>query len=266
MTNQTKRSGFTLVELAIVLVIIGLIIGGVLVGQDLIKAATVRAAVSQLEKYDTASNAFHNKYNGLPGDLANPVNFFPNVAGATGAAGMANGDGLIQATSATGGTLCTATPGQVCGGGEGGLFWYELNQAGLISDPIAIPSFAQAAVAVSDTTIPPSKLGKGGRVTIDSINGRNYYTISGVSSTTTFYLPTVGAGVTTIDAFNVDTKMDDGVPSTGKVLSVSATAPVSNVSANTAGGATACGSSATVYNNALYADTVNCNISIRTSF
>jgi prepilin-type N-terminal cleavage/methylation domain-containing protein len=48
--------GFTLIELSIVLVIIGLIIGGVLVGQDLIHAAQTRAAVSQLERYNSAVN------------------------------------------------------------------------------------------------------------------------------------------------------------------------------------------------------------------
>ena len=261
MTKQTNRAGFTLVELAIVLVIIGLIVGGVLVGQDLIKAATVRAAVSQLEKYDTASNAFHNKYNGLPGDLANPANFFPPVTGATGAAGLANGDGLIQATTGT----TTVCPNSNCVAGEGAVFWTELSLAGLISDPIT-NTFTTPPATVSDTTVPATKLGKGGRVSIGSLNGRNYYVIAGMSGTVTAGVPTVAAGVTTIDAFNVDTKMDDGVPSTGKVLSVDTATPVADTTANTAGGATACGSSATVYNNALYADTVNCNISIRTSF
>ena len=50
------KSGFTLVELSIVLVIIGLIIGGVVVGRDLIDAATIRAQISQIEKYNTAVN------------------------------------------------------------------------------------------------------------------------------------------------------------------------------------------------------------------
>ena len=44
----TKKQGFTLIELSIVLVIIGLIVGGVLVGQDLIKGAEIRATVAQI--------------------------------------------------------------------------------------------------------------------------------------------------------------------------------------------------------------------------
>ena len=64
------RSGFTLIELSIVLVIIGLIAGGVLVGRDLISAVAVRGEVSQLEGLDTAVNTFKMKYNALPGDIS----------------------------------------------------------------------------------------------------------------------------------------------------------------------------------------------------
>lgn len=66
---MTLRSGFTLVELSIVLVIIGLVAGGVLVGRDLIAAATIRSTISQIEKYKTAVNTFRGKYGYLPGDI-----------------------------------------------------------------------------------------------------------------------------------------------------------------------------------------------------
>ena len=190
------------------------------------------------------------------------MNFFPTVLGATGAAGQANGDGLIQATTGT----TTVCPDSTCVDGEAAVFWTELNLAGLISDPISGNTFTAPPTNVLDTTVPASKLGKGGRVSIGTLNGRNYYLIAGMSGAITSGVPTIAPGVTTIDAFNIDTKMDDGVPTTGKVISVDTATPVANVPANTAGGASACGSSATVYNNALYADTVNCNISIRTSF
>jgi prepilin-type N-terminal cleavage/methylation domain-containing protein len=48
--DRQGASGFTIIELSIVLVIIGLIVGGVLVGRDLIKAAEVLATISQIEK------------------------------------------------------------------------------------------------------------------------------------------------------------------------------------------------------------------------
>lgn len=61
--------GFTLIELSIVLVIIGLVIGGVLVGRTLITSAEIRGTISQIEKFDTATNTFRLKYGYLPGDI-----------------------------------------------------------------------------------------------------------------------------------------------------------------------------------------------------
>ncbi|MEJ0010791.1 MAG: prepilin-type N-terminal cleavage/methylation domain-containing protein [Alphaproteobacteria bacterium] len=66
------RYAFTLVELAIVLVIIGLLVGGVLVGADLITSAKINATVSDLQSYTTAATTFRDKYNGIPGDLFLP--------------------------------------------------------------------------------------------------------------------------------------------------------------------------------------------------
>ena len=69
MSQRRTNSGFTLIELSIVLVIIGLIVGGVLVGQELIRAAGIRATISQVEQYQTAANTFFDKFGALPGDI-----------------------------------------------------------------------------------------------------------------------------------------------------------------------------------------------------
>ena len=62
------KSGFTLVELSIVLVIIGLLIGGILVGQSLIDSAKINQAVRQIQQYDIAVANFQQNYRQLPGD------------------------------------------------------------------------------------------------------------------------------------------------------------------------------------------------------
>jgi prepilin-type N-terminal cleavage/methylation domain-containing protein len=84
-------AGFTLIEMAIVLVIIGLIVGGVLVGQDLIEAANQRAQITQIEKYRTAANTFYGKYGYLPGDL--PSTQAAQFGFVTRAGTQYNGDG-----------------------------------------------------------------------------------------------------------------------------------------------------------------------------
>jgi len=61
--------GFTLVEIAIVLVIIGLLIGGILRGQELINTAKVRSIISQQSSIQTAIFTFVDRYKVLPGDL-----------------------------------------------------------------------------------------------------------------------------------------------------------------------------------------------------
>jgi prepilin-type N-terminal cleavage/methylation domain-containing protein len=71
--DKGSLRGFTLIELAIVLVVIGLVVGGVLVGRDLIGAATMRAQLSQIEQLNTGVATFRDKYGGIPGDLPIPL-------------------------------------------------------------------------------------------------------------------------------------------------------------------------------------------------
>ena len=64
------KRGFTLVELAIVLVIIGLLVGGILVAQSMMQTARIQAQIKQFELYDIAIINFRQKYNQLPGDCS----------------------------------------------------------------------------------------------------------------------------------------------------------------------------------------------------
>ncbi|MCH2547797.1 MAG: prepilin-type N-terminal cleavage/methylation domain-containing protein, partial [Alphaproteobacteria bacterium] len=89
-----STSGFTLVELAIAVVIIGLIIGGVLVGGDMIRAANLKAGLKQIETYQAAINNFRMRYNGTPGDITDATSQFstttwPNLADG-------DGDGILR--------------------------------------------------------------------------------------------------------------------------------------------------------------------------
>ena len=63
-----KQTGFTLIEIAIVLVIIGLLLGGILKGQELITSARVRNLISQQEGVKAAYFGFLDRFRALPGD------------------------------------------------------------------------------------------------------------------------------------------------------------------------------------------------------
>ena len=70
------NSAFTLIELAIVIVIIGLIVGGVLGANSLIETAKKQKIISQLREFKTAINAFYLEYDAIPGDLPNSTDYF----------------------------------------------------------------------------------------------------------------------------------------------------------------------------------------------
>jgi len=112
------KEGFTLVELAIVLVIIGLILGSMLKGQEMIKNAKMKRIKSDIDSIVAATYSYQDRYNYLPGDDPNDRTAAPpaglNATGCTGG----NGNGAISGANET---LC---------------FWQELAGAGFISgDP-----------------------------------------------------------------------------------------------------------------------------------
>src|SRR5260370_12356418 len=70
------QSGFTLLELSMVLVIIGLIIGGITVGANLIRAGQLQSVTKDVERFQQAILDFRDKYQSLPGDMPNAESFW----------------------------------------------------------------------------------------------------------------------------------------------------------------------------------------------
>jgi prepilin-type N-terminal cleavage/methylation domain-containing protein len=226
-------SGFTLIELSIVLVIIGLIIGGVLVGQDMISAAQLRQSISQIGQYNSAVNTFRAKYNAIPGDITGTATgqaaafgmFTETTLG--GQAGHGDGNGLIEADldgNAGGSGLAYIAVGETLS------FWRHLTDTNLVGGAFGIsgPSMLNAAngqatgpgtVTNIMQSLPPTKIGRGTTYIVYSENGLNYYQIidalSIVASTGAYGFGT--NALTPTESFIIDSKMDDGAPNTGTV-------------------------------------------------
>ena len=209
--------GFTLVELAIVMTIIGLLIGGILKGSELIEVAGTRAMTAQIQGYRAAFTTFKDSYAAVPGDMRDATSRLPGCDAAA-KCYDGNGDSVIGATTTNyshddqSGT--TATPMI-----ETTMFWKHLSDANLISgiNPSSDPLFP----AWGDTH-PASKLSGGFHVirsieTGDNEANGNYFILR-MKSTGDPHPVTEGIEVLNgTQAGNIDRKLDDGNARTGGV-------------------------------------------------
>lgn len=122
LARRGKQSGFTLVEIAIVLVIIGLLIGGVLKGREMITNAKIKRVENDFSGVSAAIFAYQDRYGVQPGDDPSASTRF---AGTWRAADNGNGDGNIA-----GGWNSTNN------GQESRKIWKHLRGAGLIAGPV----------------------------------------------------------------------------------------------------------------------------------
>jgi prepilin-type N-terminal cleavage/methylation domain-containing protein len=118
--KRKLNQGFTLIEIAIVLVIIGLLLGGVLKGQELINSAKVKNLATDFRNIPLYIYGYQDKFKALPGDDARVATNLPGATLATTPAGM-QGNGVID------GLWIPATPAT----DETSLFWQHVRLAGL---------------------------------------------------------------------------------------------------------------------------------------
>lgn len=187
-----RQQGFSLVELAIVLVIIGLIVGGILTGQDLIRASELNSVTSDVNKLRTAVNTFKLKYNGLPGDIPNATSYW---------SGTANG----------------SNDGRVLWAAASMRAWQHLGLSGLIPGSYSgvIGTGALPGTNIPESSLKPAGFGfynmnyGGTSVAAEALR----FLFGGFVSGTTNW----AAVITPQDAASIDSKIDDGIARNGDV-------------------------------------------------
>lgn len=203
LSLRTKIHGFTLVELSIVIIIIGFLIAGISGGSSLIKTSKLSAIISDIKSIDSVTRQFKYTYGELPGDITNATSYF----GTTDKNGFTitngNGDGYI------GNPLGTQdTP-------EGLAAPQQLALTGLIPGIFTGESDPNG----NDGTIQGLTIGKN---IMGSRTGIGYYYMadnywSMYSRAFNQIIPTTNFSVE--DSYFIDSKIDDGKPLTGKILS-----------------------------------------------
>jgi len=183
-----KQNGFTLIEIAIVLVIIGLLLGGVLKGQELITSARVRNLISQQDGVKAAYFGFLDRFRALPGDYGLATT---NIANTT-----ANGNANGQIEFA--GAACAAP----CQSEEYIVVWEHLSRAGFVNG-----SYTFATAPESPASVPTNPYVRYIQVVYDNVYGAGGGAVRHNIKT--------GNGIPSEILAEIDRKIDDGNPVSG---------------------------------------------------
>jgi prepilin-type N-terminal cleavage/methylation domain-containing protein len=202
---RSQQSGFTLVEIAIVLVIIGLLLGGILKGQELINSARVKNIANDFRVVPTLIYAYQDKFRALPGDDPQAT---PHLTGATNATTPgAVGNGVID------GQWNSATNTD-----ESRLFWQHVRLANLqagVTDPTQPEYTPRNAV--------------GGQIGVSGTVGAQLE-IAGMTGT----YQVCSAGITGNLVKQLDIQMDDGNTALGSMRAVPDPSPAGTAATATA--------------------------------
>lgn len=199
-----RQSGFTLIEIAIVLVIIGLLLGGILKGQELINSARVKNLATDFRNIPMFIYGYQDKFKALPGDDSAAAAHVGTTS-ITPASG--DGNGII------GGSWFSRNPAD-----ESVLFWQHVRLAGLAPGATTMPN------PVTDDYMPRNAAG--GTIGIQS------------GTTVAASAPIVGTDGALAGAYiicstgilgkfvkQLDIQLDDGNTATGSMMATLTTTP-----------------------------------------
>jgi len=211
---KNRQSGFTLIEIAIVLVIIGLLLGGVLKGQELINSARVKNLANDFKNVPVYIYGYQDKFKALPGDDTGAVTHTGTGTLATTPA-TSQGNGIINGNW----NSTTATDESV-------LFWQHVRLAGLA------PGETVVNVAAGNTYLPTNVVG--GRIGVTSASAaENPITLPAATALKGSYI-VCSDSIPGKFAKQLDITLDDGNTATGSLQVTTANTATGGTSIATA--------------------------------
>jgi prepilin-type N-terminal cleavage/methylation domain-containing protein len=192
------QKGFTLVESAIVLVLIGLLIGGILRGQELIASARVRNVIDQVRAVQVAYYGFQDRYSALAGDLTAAQAALINANAAP--ALLVAGDGWVPI-------------------GDSQQFFNNISQAGFLSCSQCMTkqtSSSNPTANFSPTNLFGQPLGFAFPSNVPTTNALGTYYLSTQANEGSKAMVTTGGAIDSKALAEIDRKIDDGNPTFGQ--------------------------------------------------
>jgi prepilin-type N-terminal cleavage/methylation domain-containing protein len=194
MRTTNKAQGFTLVEIAIVLVIIGLLLGGILKGQEMITQAKIKNVIADFSGISAAYHGYQDRYRAIPGDDPGAAKRWTTPTAAV----AGSGDGSLGAGTYNQGCATPAATDEVC------HFWDHLRRAGFVS-------------------------GTGTQQPFNAVTGLIGVQTGGLGFSG---LIICSANLPDKIAIAVDTQMDDGTPGAGTVRGITQSGTNPNIATN----------------------------------
>lgn len=227
---QKSIKAYTLIELAIVFTIIGMLIGGSLYGAYLVQTANLRSVIADFKKIEAVVQGFTDTYQALPGDFSNAGNVWGTACDATPANCNGNGDGLITMNG-------SATANEYF------RSWQHLALSGFYPNNLTGMPGVAGSNAADVTNSLSSKVSGGLYIIVNATllgwfgfttgDGNNSYNFIGFGKVAGNNYPWY-AVLSTNDAQELDNKIDDGIPTLGRIYGVNGSGSCGSGSSATA--------------------------------